>query len=82
MPISILADHSQGPVAGIIVDKTGLTERYDVVLRWDAGDKQGQDSTEPSIFAALQQQLGLQFKPTKSTVETIVIDHLEMPSEN
>jgi uncharacterized protein (TIGR03435 family) len=82
MPISILADHLQGPVADIIVDKTGLTGRYDVTLTWDTGDKQGQESTEPSIFAALQEQLGLQLKPTKTTVETIVIDHLEMPSEN
>ena len=82
MPISVLAAHLQGAVDAIIVDKTGLTGRYDVVLQWDPAEKQGPDSTESSIFTALQDQLGLRLKPTKTTLETLVIDHLEMPSEN
>jgi uncharacterized protein (TIGR03435 family) len=51
-----------------------------VVLRWDPKDEA--NSTEPSIYAALEEQLGLRLRPVKTTVETIVIDHLEMPSEN
>jgi uncharacterized protein (TIGR03435 family) len=82
MPISILADHLQGPVDAIVSDKTDLTVRYDVVLHWDPTDGQNPNSTEPSIFTALQEQLGLQLKPTKTTVEIIVIDHLDMPSQN
>jgi uncharacterized protein (TIGR03435 family) len=83
MTISILASHLQGgAVDGIVVDKTGLTRRYDVLLHWDATDGRNPNSTEPSIFTALQEQLGLRLQPTKTTVDTIVIDHLEMPSEN
>jgi uncharacterized protein (TIGR03435 family) len=80
MPISILANHL--PVHLEIVDKTGLTGRYDVVLTWDPKDEPGLNATEPSLFTALEEQLGLRLKPTKTTVDTIVIDHLEMPSEN
>jgi len=82
MPISVLASHLTGAVDGIVADKTGLTGRYDVDLKWDPKDEQGPYSIEPLIFTALEEQLGLQLKPTKTTVETIVIDHLEMPSEN
>jgi uncharacterized protein (TIGR03435 family) len=82
MPISILADHLQAWVHSTIVDDTGLTGRYDVVLKWDPKDEPEPNSTEPSIYVALEEQLGLRLKPTKTTVETIVIDHLEMPSEN
>jgi uncharacterized protein (TIGR03435 family) len=82
MPISTLAGHLQGAVDAIVVDKTGFTGRYDVALNWDPRNGQDSTSTEPSIFTALEEQLGLHLKPTKTTVETIVIDHLEMPSEN
>ena len=36
----------------------------------------------PPIFAAVEKQLGLKLKPTKGPVETLVIDHIERPSEN
>jgi uncharacterized protein (TIGR03435 family) len=82
MPISLLADHLQSWVHSTIVDETGLTGRYDVVLQWDPKDEPEPNSTEPSIYVALEEQLGLHLKPTKTQVETIVIDRLEMPSEN
>jgi uncharacterized protein (TIGR03435 family) len=80
IPVAVLVDHLQGPVGSTIVDKTGLTGRYDVVLKWDPKDEP--NSTEPSIYAALEEQLGLRLRPVKTTVETIVIERLEMPSEN
>lgn len=70
----------------IVVDKTGLTGRYDFSLRWspmsDAASTQPSDSSAPSIFTALQEQLGLKLEPMKYPVDTIVIDHVELPSAN
>jgi uncharacterized protein (TIGR03435 family) len=82
MPLYILVSQAQGTVDAIVVDKTGLAGRYDVTLKWDPKNGQDPNSTQPSIFAALQEQLGLQLKPIKIPVDTIVIDHLGMPTEN
>jgi uncharacterized protein (TIGR03435 family) len=79
----------------IIEDKTGLKGNYDFKLQWTPGVTQaptdGQqgadsspsgDSSRPSLFAALQKQLGLNVASQNGPGETLVIDHVEMPSEN
>jgi len=78
-----------------VLDKTGLTGKYDFVLEWtpDPADARaqgfGDGITEPapvpggpSIFTALQEQLGLRLESQKGPVENIVIDRAEKPSEN
>jgi len=50
---------------------------FSVHREWVATDADG-----PSIFAAIQQQLGLKLESTKGLVEFIVIDHIEKPSGN
>jgi uncharacterized protein (TIGR03435 family) len=72
-----------------VVDKTGLTGRYDFVLEWAADETQfgGQvphpsDSSYASLFRALQDQLGLRMDPGKGPVEIMVIDKVERPGEN
>lgn len=78
-----------------VIDKTGLTGKYDISLRWTPDDDQAtampgekQDAeaaaanSGPSIFTALQEQLGLRLEPIKGPVDTIVVDHIEMPSDN
>jgi len=71
-----------------VVDQTGLKGTYDFTLTWGserlsaagAGQEGGTDA--PSLFTAVQEQLGLRLVPTKAPVEVIVIDHIEKPSEN
>ena len=76
----------------VVIDKTGIAGRYDVALKWTpdtdtASTNNGTDASAPpdsgpSIFTAIQEQLGLKLESTKGLVQVLVIDHLEMPSEN
>ena len=79
-----------------VVNKTGLTGFFDVQLHWapDAGETgpfgpvpgvqppPPADPAGPSIFTALQEQLGLRLESSKGPVEVVVIDSIEKPSEN
>ncbi len=73
-----------------VIDKTGLTGMFDFHLEFapddvtpgvtasgDAGDPPG-----PSIFAALQEQLGLKLEAGKGPVDLLVIDRVAKPTEN
>ena len=64
-------------------DKTGLTGHADITLKWsdDVAAQQGGPDVI-SIFTAIQDQLGLKLESAKGPVDTLVIDHVEMPSEN
>jgi uncharacterized protein (TIGR03435 family) len=70
----------------MVVDKTNLSGLYDWTLRWtpwqDLSSGESSDWKGPSLFTALQEQLGLKLEPTKGKVEVVVIDHIDLPSEN
>jgi len=68
----------------IVVDNTGLTGRYDLNLTWsrDDGSAPATDQNSPSILTAIQEQLGLRLRPAKLPIETFVVDHVVLPSEN
>lgn len=78
MPIlaSTLADRLDRPV----LDQTGLEGFYEFTLQW-APDG-ANDPAGPSLFTAIEEQLGLKLEPSKGTVETIVIDSAARPSAN
>ena len=65
-------------------DETGLRGQYDFTLLWTPDDPNGAmtDATGPSLFTALQDQLGLKLESQKAPVETIVIDRISTPSPN
>jgi uncharacterized protein (TIGR03435 family) len=66
-----------------VIDKTGLTGKYDYKLEYAPEDAQADaDSNAPSIYTAVQEQLGLKLESAKGPVEIFVIDHVEKPSEN
>jgi uncharacterized protein (TIGR03435 family) len=68
-----------GAVEQVVIDRTGLTGRYDLNLEWSP-DQTASD--KPSIFAAVQEQLGLRLDATKAPVDVLVIDRVERPTEN
>ena len=69
-----------------VTDRTGIPGVYDFTLQWsteDFGAKPDADASPwPQIATAVKEQLGLELKPVKGTVVTLVIDHIEKPSEN
>jgi len=81
----------QPELSHTIVDKTGLTGKYNFTLQWTPaevgpagsnGAPSPSDSNKPSLFTALQEQLGLKLEVQKSPIDVIVIDHIEAPSAN
>ena len=78
---TVIAEELSAITGQIVVDKTGLTDRYDLKLQWAPDDATG-DTSLPSLPVALQEQLGLRLVRTKEPVPVIVIDHIEPPSAN
>jgi uncharacterized protein (TIGR03435 family) len=73
-----------------VVDKTGLSGRYDFNLEWAPDETQfGGDlppasaaAASPPLFEAIQQQLGLRLEATKGPVAALVVDTAERPTAN
>lgn len=63
-----------------VVDRTNFTEPFDFKLEYATIDQV--NASSPSIFTAVQEQLGLKLDPATLPIEVMVIDHIEMPSEN
>jgi len=59
-----------------VVNQTGIEGVFDLKLEWTNAD------TGPSIFTAIQEQLGLRLTSRKTPVDVLVIDHVEKPTEN
>jgi uncharacterized protein (TIGR03435 family) len=72
-----------------IINKTGLSGKYDWSLHWtperstmlhtDGASPADSEINDLPLFTALKEQLGLEIKSQKAEVETIVIDHIEQP---
>jgi len=67
-----------------VIDDTGLPGKYKFDLKWtpDAGPCTGATDDRPSLFTALQEQLGLKLESIKGPVDSLVIDSAARPSEN
>lgn len=81
-----------------VVDHTSLKDKYDFTLKWTPDDSQFQQfrgtnpnmtppaadnpNAPPSLYTAVQEQLGLKIEAGKAMDDVIVIDHVEMPSAN
>ena len=75
----VLARETEQPV----VNHTALEGIFNFKLSWTREDAKPGDLIErPSLFTAIQEQLGLRLRSEKVPVEILVIDHVEKPSEN
>jgi len=88
--IELLARNLSGSLSCPVVDMTGIKGVFDLTLEWSPDEvespvKAGGEAAEPagpSIFAAVQEQLGLKLEKQKAPVEMIVIDRIEKPPAN
>ncbi len=85
--ISVIAQSLRAPDDAPIVDKTGLTGKYDFTLEYTTdvpgGAHDGEAPVAPGLFTALQQQLGLQLIARKLPFDVVVVEAFERtPTEN
>jgi uncharacterized protein (TIGR03435 family) len=96
--IAQLVDALSNVTGRVVVDRTNLTGTYDINLDYTPEHQEFHPSTGaarldtpplppidlegPSLFTALQEQLGLKLEPQKGPVDIMIIDHVERPSEN
>lgn len=80
MSMQELAPALARPAGYQVVDRTGLAGAFDIDLKWTPEDDPGDG---PSLFTAIQEQLGLRLEPGKAPVEVLVVDSAErVPTDN
>lgn len=95
VPIANLVPGLSRLLGRTVVDKTGLPGNFDINLEWTPDDSQSSqflppdaprpapsNAAGPSIFTALQEQLGLKLESQKGPVDVLIIERAEKPSEN
>jgi uncharacterized protein (TIGR03435 family) len=86
LSVLVLALSGQPEVNGrILLDRTRLSGKYTLTLSWQPQKLLADSSSEgagPSLFSALEEQLGLRLESTKHPVDLLVIDHIEEPTPN
>ena len=88
MPLSIFANGIAGQVGRMVVDRTGLSGNWDFELTFAPERPLGAPGAEPppvdpnapTLFTAIQEQLGLRLDPTKGPVDVLVIDSIQQPT--
>jgi uncharacterized protein (TIGR03435 family) len=75
-----LAEYLSSQAGRPVIDNTGLKGEYDFRVEWATDEAPG--SSRPSMFTALQEQLGLKLNATKGTIEVILVDRAERPLAN
>lgn len=83
VPIERIAGFFTSSVEGRrIFDKTGLAGLYDFKLVYRPPDVSRPDDNRPTIFTALQEQLGLKLVASRGVVDVLIVAHVERPTEN
>jgi uncharacterized protein (TIGR03435 family) len=85
MSLESLCQILEFELAKPVVDRTGLSGTYAIELQWareNSSGAQEPDTSRPSLFTAVQEQLGLRLESAKLPVKVFVIDDVQRPSEN
>jgi bla regulator protein BlaR1 len=78
--LRLLVLNLAGELGRTVIDKTGLTGKYSFELKWDPSI--APDPSEPSLFTALQEQLGLRLESQRGEVTVLVVDRAQKPAAN
>jgi uncharacterized protein (TIGR03435 family) len=88
-PLSLVTKALSALTGRIVFDRTGLSGNWDVTVTYateqrlqPGGDIAAPDPSAPSIFTALQEQLGLKLESTKGPVDVLVVDRIEKPTSD
>jgi uncharacterized protein (TIGR03435 family) len=90
MPMSQLTGILRGELKRPVLDATGIEGVFDITLDWApestaterAANQADAPDSRPSLFTAIEEQLGLKLEAGKSPIEVLVVDHAERASEN
>jgi uncharacterized protein (TIGR03435 family) len=82
IPIAKFIEMLMPQVGRPVLDRTGLVRKYDISLKFFPDSTTPGVEAGPSIFTALQEQMGLRLEASREIIEMLVIDHVERPSEN
>jgi uncharacterized protein (TIGR03435 family) len=90
--LPMLASLLEGPAQRLVIDRTGLTGSWDLEVKYTPDQSQVPpgvtvpkellDPNGPSLFTALEEQLGLKLRPARGPVEVLVIDSVQQPTPN
>jgi uncharacterized protein (TIGR03435 family) len=80
--IRAIAGALSSMVEAPVVDKTGLTGTYNYTLQFGRDWSERDPESWPSIFTAVQEQLGLKLEAVHESVPNLVVDHITKPTEN
>jgi uncharacterized protein (TIGR03435 family) len=80
--IQLLAERLNRTLHAPVADRTGIAGEFDFQVEFYSPSIIGNSDAVPSIFTALQEQLGLRLEAKKGSVEAVVVDHAEKPSGN
>jgi uncharacterized protein (TIGR03435 family) len=79
-PLTAFVNFLSGQARRIVIDRTNLTGVWDFELKWTPTDAANTDPDRPSIFTALEEQLGLKLESTTAPVDVLVVERVERPT--
>jgi uncharacterized protein (TIGR03435 family) len=80
VPLAQFAEFLSQQTGRLVTDSTGLSGGFDFEVHWTPDSVQQSSADAPSLFTALQEQVGLKLEPSRGPVDMLVIEHIEPPT--